>query len=186
MRKSAEGEGRIRASSHSLQRWQHASPNTPLASLLLVLLREGHEAGKCQAWGSPTALFCIKQSLGIPVLSSIPTPTFQQKIYIHFDPGVNGGSSWAYQGRPSSKFWRTLGFSMQILFYFDSVQPSSQDSRMLGCTTSRGRVDQNQMSSSNLIEFTRRQLCLKSIPPFWKGRFPCQQNGKRRGRANGS
>lgn len=79
MGKSAEGEGRIRASSHSLQRWQHASPNTPLASLLLVLLREGHEAGKCQAWGSPTALLCIKQSLGIPVLSSNPYPNLSAK-----------------------------------------------------------------------------------------------------------
>lgn len=148
------------------------------------------ERGMRQASARPGGLQLLcsasNRAWGSQSLAATPTPTFQQKIYIHFDPGVNGGSSWAYQGRPFSKFWRTLGFSMQILFYFDSVQPSSQDSRMLGRTTSRGRVDQNQMSSSNLIEFTRRQLWLKSIPPFWKGRSPCQQNGKWRGRANGS
>lgn len=44
------------------------------------------------------------------------------------------------------------------------VQSLSQDSGMLGPTTSYGCVDQNQMSSSTLIEFTRRQLWLKSIP----------------------
>lgn len=43
------------------------------------------------------------------------------------------------------------------------------------------------MSSSNLIEFTRRQLWLKSIPRFWKGRFPCQQkqNGGMCGKGEG-
>lgn len=42
------------------------------------------------------------------------------------------------------------------------------------------------MSDSNLIEFARRQLWLKSIPPFWKGRFPSQQDGKCRERAKGA
>lgn len=58
------------------------------------------------------------------------------------------------------------------------MQSSSQDSGMLGPTTSYGLVDQNQMSSSTVIDFTRRQLWLRSIPACWKGKLPCQQYGK--------
>lgn len=33
-------------------------------------------------------------------------------------------------------------------------------------------------ASSTVIDFTRRQLWLRSIPACWKGKFPCQQYGK--------
>lgn len=66
--------------------------------------REGHAAGMCQGWRA-LQLLCIKQSLGAPVLSSNPClQPLSTNIYVHVGPGINGGNSLAYQGKPLSKF----------------------------------------------------------------------------------
>lgn len=122
------------------------TPSTPLASPSLVQPREGHASDKCQGWRT-IQLICSSSNWarGNPVLSSTSAPYLSLKnIYIHTGPCINGGHSLAYQEKPLSRFWKALRFSIQILFYSDFAQQSSQDSRMLGPTTSRRHVDQNR------------------------------------------
>lgn len=142
------------------------TPSTPLASLPLVQPWEGHAADKCQGWRT-IQLICSSSNWagGNPVLSSTPALHLSPKnTYIHIGPGINGGDSLAYQEKPLSKFWKALMFSIQILFYSDFVQHSSQGSRMLGPTTSRRHVDQSRCPAPVLQSLREGNCGLTQYP----------------------
>lgn len=148
MGKSVERE-RTRTFSHTLHR-QRRVPQAPLWLPYLWYSREkGMQQTSVRAGGLTIQLICFSSNWagGNPVLSSTPALHLSPKnTYIHIGPGINGGDSLAYQEKPLSKFWKALMFSIQILFYSDFVQHSSQGSRMLGPTTSRRHVDQSRRS----------------------------------------
>lgn len=166
MGKSVERE-RTRTFSHTLHR-QRRVPQAPLWLPYLWYSREkGMQQTSVRAGGLTIQLICFSSNWagGNPVLSSTPALHLSPKnTYIHIGPGINGGDSLAYQEKPLSKFWKALMFSIQILFYSDFVQHSSQGSRMLGPTTSRRHVDQSRCPAPVLQSLREGNCGLTQYP----------------------